>query len=48
MPIGDLLQSRQDLKEVLTLPAGYLVLIGETGVTAILDDKGKDIWAGIK
>jgi hypothetical protein len=48
MPIGDLLQSRQDLKEVLTLPSGFLVLIGETGVTTILDDKGKDVWAAIK
>jgi hypothetical protein len=48
MPIGDLLQSRADLKEVLTLPAGYLVLIGETGVTTILDDKGKDVWTGVK
>ena len=38
----------QDLKEVLTLPAGFLVLIGETGVTAIIDDKGKDVWRDIK
>jgi hypothetical protein len=48
MPVGDLLQSRADLKEVLTLPAGYLVLIGEGGVTTILDDKGKDVWTGVK
>jgi len=48
MPVQDLLQARQDLVEALALPAGYLVLLDTTGVSAILDEKGKDVWAPIK
>jgi hypothetical protein len=48
MPVGDLLQVRQDLKEAMTLPAGYLVVLDATGVSAVLDDKGTDVWAPIK
>jgi hypothetical protein len=48
MPVQDLLQARQDLTEALALPAGYLVLLDTTGVSAILDEKGKDVWAPIK
>lgn len=46
MPVGDLLQSRSDLTEILTLPAGFLLTIDATGVTAVLDEKGKEVWAG--
>ena len=48
MPAGDLLQARQDLKEAMTLPAGYLVVLDTTGVSAVLDEKGADVWAPIK
>jgi hypothetical protein len=48
MPVGDLLQARQDLKEAMSLPAGYLVLLDTTGVSAVLDEKGTDVWAPIK
>jgi hypothetical protein len=48
MPVGDLLQARQDLKEAMTLPAGYLVVLDTTGVSAVLDEKGTDVWAPIK
>jgi hypothetical protein len=47
MRVGDFLQSRQDLAEVLTLPVGYLVTLDATGVTAVLDEKGTDVWAPI-
>ena len=47
MSVGDLLQSRQDLLEILTLPPGYLITIDVTGVTAVLDEKGQEVWAGI-
>ena len=47
MAVGDFLQSRQDLAEVLTLPIGYLVTLDATGVTAVLDEKGTDVWAPI-
>ena len=33
---------------MLALPAGYLVVIGAAGVTAVLDDKGKEVWAGVR
>jgi hypothetical protein len=46
--LGELLQARQDLREVLTLPVGYLVVIGPGGVSAVLDDKGKELWAGVR
>jgi hypothetical protein len=46
--LGDLLETRQDLREVLALPVGYLVVIGPTGVSAVLDDKGHELWAGIR
>jgi hypothetical protein len=48
MPVRDLLQSRQDLAEALTLPAGYLVLLEKGNVSAVLDEKGADVWAPIK
>ena len=47
MAVGDFLQSRQDLAEVLTLPVGYLITLDATGVTAVLDEKGTDVWAPI-
>jgi len=47
MPVADLLQSRQDLREALGLPPGFLILIEGTGVTTVLDDKGKDVWSSI-
>ncbi len=47
MSVGDFLQARQDLAEVLTLPVGYLVTLDSTGVTTVLDDKGTDVWAPI-
>jgi hypothetical protein len=46
--LGDLLETRQDLREVLALPVGYLVVIGPAGVSAVLDDKGRELWAGIR
>jgi len=47
MSIADLLQSRTDLTEILTLGPGFLLTIDATGVTAVLDEKGKEVWAGI-
>ena len=47
MPVADLLQSRQDLREALGLPVGFLILIEGAGVTTVLDDKGKDVWSAI-
>ena len=47
MPVADLLQSRTDLTEILALPPGFLLTIDATGVTAVLDEKGKEVWAGI-
>ena len=48
MPVQDLMQGRHDLKEILGLPAGYLIVLDTTGVSAVLDDKGTDVWAPIK
>jgi hypothetical protein len=48
MTVGSLLQGRPDLTELLALPAGYLIVMDMTSVSAILDEKGKDVWAPIK
>ena len=47
MPVADLLQARQDLREILSLPVGYLAVIDTGGMTALFDDKGKELWAAI-
>jgi hypothetical protein len=47
MSVGDFLQARQDLLEILTLGAGFLITIDVTGVTAVIDEKGNEVWAGI-
>ena len=47
MPVADLLQSRQDLREALTLPVGFLIVIEGAGVTTVLDNKGNDVWSAI-
>jgi hypothetical protein len=47
MPLADLFQSRQDLKEITALPVGYLVVLETSGVAAVLDNKGSEIWSAI-
>ncbi|HEU0076148.1 MAG TPA: hypothetical protein VFQ76_00785, partial [Longimicrobiaceae bacterium] len=48
VPVQSLLEGRRDLKEALTLPVGFLVVVDMGGVTAVIDDKGTDVWAGAK
>jgi hypothetical protein len=43
--IGDLLAVRPDLKNLLTLQKGALVVIGGAGVEGIFDSQGEDHWA---
>jgi hypothetical protein len=47
VPVSQLLEVRPDLREVLELPTGYLVIIDMGGVTAVLDEKGADVWPAI-
>ena len=41
----DLTWARPDLAELLSLPAGYAVLLGAGGVMAVLDPQGQDVWS---
>jgi hypothetical protein len=45
--VAQLTEVRPDLREVLALPAGYLVVIDMGGVTAVLDEKGQEVWGAI-
>jgi hypothetical protein len=47
VPVAQLTEVRPDLREVLALPAGFLVIIDMGGVTAVLDDKGTEVWSAI-
>ncbi len=42
--VGALAEARSDLAEVLVLPAGWLAIIGSTGVEVVLDERGADLW----
>jgi len=42
--MADLLASRPDLKDFLTLPAGYLIVLDGGGVSAVLDPADREIW----
>ena len=46
--VGDLLESRPDLREILTLPERFLVIIDDEGVRSILTPVGEDLWAAAK
>jgi hypothetical protein len=50
VPVGNLLTSRPDFRELLSLPKGTLVVMDAAvmdgaGVTAVLDSGDQDIWA---
>jgi hypothetical protein len=45
VPVRDLLEVRPDLREVLTLPDGYLVVLDAQGVRSIFTPTGDDAWA---
>ena len=42
---GDLLAARPDLADVLSLPAGFLVVTDSGGLSAAVDAMGLDVWA---
>lgn len=42
--VRDLLTIRPDLRQILTLPWRLLVVIGPTGIEAIIDDAANDLW----
>lgn len=44
--IGDLLESRPDLRELFGLPEGFLVLIDNEGIRSILTPQGENLWSG--
>jgi hypothetical protein len=46
--VGELLESRPDLREVLSLPEGFLVIIDNEGIRSILTPVGDDLWAASK
>jgi hypothetical protein len=45
VPVGNLLSTRADFRELLSLPKGTLVVLDVEGVIAVLDDRDRDIWA---
>ncbi len=42
--LTDLLAARADLKELLVLPPGYLIVLDGGGVSALLDPVDRDLW----
>jgi hypothetical protein len=42
--VAQLLQVRPDLREVLALPQGFIVIMGPAGITSILNPKDEDVW----
>src|SRR6185503_974350 len=47
VPVAQLTEVRPDLREILALPTGYLVVIDMGGVTTVLDNRGTDVWSVI-
>lgn len=44
MTVQALLEARPDLKEVVELPVGFLVVVDVSGITAVLDERGVEVW----
>jgi uncharacterized protein YbdZ (MbtH family) len=42
--VADLLAVRPDFEHFLALPAGWLVVIEESGIKAVLNDRNENIW----
>jgi hypothetical protein len=45
VPVRDLLEVRPDLRELLALPEGYLVVLAADGIRSIFTPTGHDLWA---
>jgi hypothetical protein len=45
VPVASLVEGRRDLREALSLPVGFLVVVDMSGITAVINDKGDDVWA---
>jgi hypothetical protein len=44
LPVDRLLDVRPDLREILSLPAGFVILIGAGSITSVYNSDGKDLW----
>ncbi len=44
LKISDLIAARPDLKDMLSLPRGYLIVLDGGGVSAMLDPADREIW----
>jgi hypothetical protein len=44
MEVGDLLNARADLTDILTLPKGYLAVLDGGGVVAVIGPRDEDLW----
>jgi hypothetical protein len=45
VPVRDLLEIRPDFRELLAMPEGFLLLIGDDGIRSIFTPRGEDLWA---
>jgi hypothetical protein len=44
MLVSDFLAVRPDLRDALSLPSGYLVVVAPSEVLAVLDPQDRDVW----
>lgn len=44
LKVAEMIAARPDLKEVLNLPRGYLIVLDGGGVSALLDPADREIW----
>lgn len=44
LKVSELIKARPDLKEMLNLPRGYLIVLDGGGVSAMLDPADREIW----
>jgi hypothetical protein len=42
--VGDLVTARPDLERLLMLPVGYLVVIEQSGIVAVLNERDENVW----